>query len=233
MRYWALVLCLLVGPLMGEEPSTLRVTGSSRLLQAADMLVLQVGVVTRHADAQKAVRDNAEKMQLVVAALKKAGLTEKEFQTGRFSVVPQYSVPPKNPDPNWQATIVGYEVHNSLKIQSAQMELAGALIDSVVKEGSNTIDEVSFTLRDTEQAQARAIGEAVRQARVYADSAAQAANVSLKGVLEMEVNPSFNPVRPMRMEKFAAGGFNDASTALSPGDVEVTASVTIVYQLKD
>lgn len=75
-----------------------------------------------------------------------------------------------------------------------------------------------------------AIAQAVGQARSYAETAAKEAKVSLGNILELSVNPSVIVPRAMRMEKFAMA--SEASTSITPGDVEVTANVSIVYEIK-
>lgn len=216
---------------LGAEEAKLRVQGTAVMLQAADKVTMRVGVVTRDADAQKAAASNKEKMSKVVTAIQMAGLSDKEYQTGKYTITPKFAVPPKNPPADWQATIVGYEVKNTLKVQTNRLDMVGSLIDAIVKEGSNLIEEVTFSLQDAEQAESQAIRLAVKQARAYAEAAAEAANNRLGDVLEIEIHPSYTPVRALRMEKLAMNA-SDTSTPLSPGDIQVDANVSVTFQLK-
>jgi uncharacterized protein YggE len=208
----------------------LKVNGSAVLHKPADKVALKIGVVSNDKNVQQALSANNEKMQKVLAAIKKTGLSEKEFQTGNFTVEPQYSRPPKEPLPNWHAEIVGYEVRHTLSIHTTKLELVGPVIDAATKEGTNLIEDILFTLQDSQLAESEAIANAVQQAHVYAEAAAKEAGIRLGDILELTVNPSSITPRFLKAERFAAIPQAN-STPISPGDVEVNASVSIAYEI--
>lgn len=209
----------------------LTVNGMANIKKPADQLKMTVGVVSQNADVRKAIDDNREKMILVLEAIRRAGLDAKEFQTGTFQILPQYEPPPKQPQPNWHPAIVGYEVRNTLAIETSKLDLAGPLIDAVVKQGGNLVEEIAFSLQDIQPSKKEAIAKAVAEAREYALAAAKEANVRLGDVLELTINPVAIMPRAMRMEKFAMASA-ETSTPITPGDVEVSASVSMIYELK-
>jgi len=221
---------LLFSSLNGEEQlHKLTVNGSAIVSKPADKLSVSIGVVTQGPNVQEVVQANAQKMQKVLAALKKAGLSDSEIKTGGFSIALQYSQPPRNPPADWRPDITGYQVRNTLLVQTQKLELAGPLLDAASKEGANLIDNLAFTLQDMQSAEAEAISQAVQQARLYADSAAKAAGVALGPVLELNINPLMATPRMMKGFSMAMA---EPSTPVLPGDVEVTASVGLVYEIK-
>lgn len=213
-----------------EKEHQLSVTGSAILQKPANKFTLRLGVVTSDSEVDEAIAANREKMKEIIKALKTLGLKETEYQTGHFTVSPKYTQEPKNPPPEWMATINGYEVHNHLTISTNKLDLVGKLIDETTKAGANTIDDLSFALIDQQEAEAEAIVQAVRQARFYAEAAAKTAGVSLRDVIDINVNPS--TVSPfVRNERFAYMA-KEETTPIIPGDVEVSANVSIIYAIE-
>lgn len=213
-----------------DELHKLTVSGSVTVSRPADELHMTVGVVTQDESVQKAIQQNREKMGRVQEAIRRAGFSEKEYQTGTFQIAPQYAPQPKTIPPDWHPEIVGYEVRNTIAIQTAKLDLAGPAIDAVVKQGANLVEGLSFTLQDMQQAKSEAIAQAVRQARGYAEAAAKEAGIALGNVLELAINPSQVVPRIMRMEKFALAA---EATPLTPGDVEVSSTVSLIYEIKN
>lgn len=211
------------------QSNKLSVTGQATVYVPADKLTMSIGVVTRDLHAQVALKENRERMNEVIQSLKRVGLMENDYQTGQFSVTPTYTQPPKNPPPNWQQTISGYEVRNTVIIKTNQFELAGAIIDEVGSNGANLIDSISFTLEDPQTAKNAAIALAVQQAIGYAETAAQAAHVSLGSLLDLSINPSV--IAPhYKMNTFAMAA--EAGTPIHAGNVEIQATASLVYEIK-
>lgn len=213
-----------------HQHNRLSVTGQATVYIPADKLTMSVGVVTQNTLAQVALKENRERMNQVIAALKRAGLRENEYQTGQFSVNPTYTQPPKNPPPNWQQTISGYEVRNTVNIRTNQFELAGSIIDEVGAGGANLIDNISFVLDNPGPSKNEAITLAVQQAIGYAETAARAANVSLGGLMDLSINPSVI-VPHFKMNTFAMAA-EGGGTPINAGNVEVQATASLVYEIK-
>src|SRR5262249_17372211 len=67
---------------------TISAQGESKL--APDLATITIGVVTQGGNAQAALSANATKMTAVVAAIKGAGVADRDIQTSNLSVNPQY-----------------------------------------------------------------------------------------------------------------------------------------------
>ncbi len=228
MRKTLLVLSLLMAfpGFSKEDFQKLTVTGNSVVYKPSDKFNLTIGVVTVNKDVKTAMSANAEKMKPIFESLKQLGLTDKEYQTGSYSINPQYTPQPKNPPPDWQEKISGYEVRNTIVIHTQKIELASDIIDTISKKGGNIIENLSFTLANEDSAKSEAIALAIQQARQYAESAAKAAGVTLGPVREITINPSMD--MPRFQKTFA---IREVSTPISPGDVEVSSNVQVVYEL--
>ncbi len=212
----------------------LSVRGEAELEKPADQLRINLGVVTDGKDAEQTLEDNSEVMDGVVKAIRKAGLEDGEYQTGRFRVQPVYSRRPRGADETWQPQILGYQVTNTIDVKTTKLELAGAIIQEASKAGANSVNSINFDLADERKHRAEAIVKATTNAIDDARVVAQAAGVKLVRILSINLDdarPMASPPRSqMNMRAMAEGG---VTPPITPGEVMVRASVTIVYEIDE
>jgi uncharacterized protein YggE len=212
----------------------LTVRGSAELMKPADQLRVTIGVISESADAREALGDNSKRMREVVGAIEGVGLKEDEYETGRFQIRPIYSRPPRNPPPQWRAQITGYEVTNTVMVRTKQLALAGDLIEAANKAGANTIDSIGFDLADERKFRAEAISEATAHALADARKLAESAGVKLVRLLFIDLDSAGEQL-PVSWSYAAGAGMALREAAvpppITPRDVTVTASVTVVYEI--
>lgn len=114
---------------LGPGSALLSLSAEGRSRQEPDLALFNAGVVTQAANASEALTDNNRKMERVVAALKRAGIADRDIQTSSVSLQPRYSnpeleaqiraretrqpyVPPVEP-----ARIIGYEARNTVQVR--------------------------------------------------------------------------------------------------------------------
>ncbi len=213
--------------------ATMTIQGHAVVRKPADELQLTVGVISQAKTANDALKNNSQKMENVLKALQELGLTSAEYQTSRFSINPIYSTPPKNPSPDWIATINGYEVSNQVAIKTEQITLAGPIIDTVSQFGVNSIQNISFQLKNQREHYSEAIGLATQYALEDAQKLAQGAHVDLLRIVDIVLekpSPSYQPRLALYSFKGADNG--NSAQAIASGEVEVTADVSITYEIK-
>ncbi len=210
----------------------LTVRGAAQLQKPADQLRISVGVVTESDEAPTALRENTRQMNDVIDALKKTGLTDKEYQTSRFQIQPVYSRRPRQAPVDWKARIIGYRVSNSLNVKTKKLYLAGELIQAANEAGANSIDSISFGLADPRTHRSEAIRAATAYALADAGTLAEAAGLRLVRVLSITLDQAAAP-GPIPIQRMSAGMAmaEAAPPPISPGDVTVRASVTVVYEI--
>jgi len=215
-----------------EDTPKLTVRGEAQLQRPADQLRLNIGVLTEDKEAGVALKQNNRLMENVVDALLKVGLTEDEYETGRFRIRPQYSRRPRQPDPDWQPKIIGYEVVNSITIKTKQLDLIGELIGAANRAGANTTDIAGFELSDPRKYRGEAIAEATKNALDDARTLAEAASLNLVRILAINLDSVPNRMPEMtfaaRAKPMADMG---GAPPITPGDVTVSATVTVVYEI--
>jgi uncharacterized protein YggE len=199
--------------------------GSARV--EPDIARVTVGVETSAATIAEAVAENEAQMDAVLAALKEAGIAEKDIQTTNFSIsLDRYPEPMPRTDEG-QAEQPVYRVSNMVSVTIRDMESVGAVLDAVIEAGANNIWGVSFTVEDPSDAQAEARADAVGDARDRAEALAELSGVELGPVMSVSevVGSGAIPVAFDTMVERAAGG----GSAISPGELEIGYQVQVSY----
>lgn len=213
-----------------QRKNTLTVQGNALLRLPSSELQLSLSTLSSASTAQEALEINQEKMEKLLGALKSVGIKPEEIETGSFDVSPTYTRPPKDHDENWRPQINGYQIRNTLSVRTNQLNLAGKMIDAAVAGGADQIDSLHFLNSHQEEAQNQALSLAIQNALTQAQIAASAANVKIKGIREIIVNPSDHVMPTPRFGLFKASAME---THIAPGTVEVRANVSVVYEIKD
>lgn len=206
------------------------VTGSATREVAADQAIIALGVVTSDKAVGPAAAENARVSSLVLDALVKQGVDRADLSTGMYSVQPVYEYNQQGGEPR----VTGYRVENTLTIRTKRLDLAAKLIDAALAAGANRVNSVSFGLADAKPHRSEALGEAVESARSDALRAAVAAGVTLGPVRRIVIGePSRgpSPLFEAKAMRVAADGAGGVPTELIPGAVEVTATVTLEYDI--
>ncbi|HEY1708569.1 MAG TPA: SIMPL domain-containing protein [Rhizomicrobium sp.] len=224
-RAAAIALLFLARPAFAEEPRILTVSGHGEAAAVPDQAHLSAGVTTQARTAAAALAQNAAQMNAVFAALTKLGVPEKKIQTSNFSVSPQY--PQSNNDA--PPRIVGYQVANQVDVTLDDAKKLGPVLDALVGAGANQIDGVSFGFADPKGLAAKARADAVTDATERAQTYARAAGVSLGPIVSITEAGEGNPA-PMPMMR--AMEATAARTPVVAGEQTVTATVTIVWELR-
>jgi len=217
----------------GDQPGVLSLTATGEVKAAPDMATITVGVVTQGAAASDALEDNEDAMRRIYKALKARDISEKDIQTSQFSVTPLYNNNSSMRRRRENPAIIGYRVSNSLDVQVRDLGDLGAVLDKMIKLGSNRINGVRFGFGNLQKLQDEARRKAVRAARKRARLYANAAGVTLGRILSISESGGNVPrpyMRAMRMDK----GFSSASAVtIAPGQQSVRASISMSWALED
>jgi uncharacterized protein len=192
-----------------------------------DIAVISAGVVTQAADAQTAMRENATRMNKVIAALKQAGVADKDIQTTSVNLSPQYRYAQ-----NEVPVITGYQANNDVTVRFRDIGKSGAVLDALVKQGANQINGPSLMVDKPEAAQDAARLAAMKTARARADLYAKAAGMTVKRIVSIsESVDSYGGPQPMMMARGMADGA-EAKTTVAPGEKAIGVTLSIVYELQ-
>jgi uncharacterized protein YggE len=208
---------------------TLSVNGTGQAFLEPDIAYIYIGVHTEAETPAEAVEANNSQTQQVIDALIEAGVDAKDIRTTNFSIWPnqQYS-------PDGQPTGTRYAVDNSVFVTVRALGGLGDLLDSAIGAGANSINSIQFDVENKDAALKTAREEAVKDAQRQAQELAAAAGMSLGDVQTI----SFYDSAPIPyMEAFGKGGGGgavaaDAAVPIQPGQLTVSATVSISYEIK-
>jgi uncharacterized protein YggE len=110
------------------------------------------------------------------------------------------------------------------------LDALGAVLDGVVSDGANTLNGLGFGLAEDrplmDEARRLAVADAAAKARLYAE----AAGVTLGRVRSISEAGGYAPPMPLAME---AGYAKSADVPVAPGELSISASVAIVYEIAE
>lgn len=190
-----------------------------------DVATISFGVQTEAATAAAALRDNAAQMTQVMAALRRAGIAERDIQTSGLNVQAQYDYVQNEPP-----KLRGYQAVNRVTVIINDLNKVGTTADAVVAAGVNQVDGISFGLKDPSAAENQARQLAVRALQSKAQLYAQALGVQLGGIRSLNEGGGYSPQPPMPAPMFARAAMAD-STPVSAGELTVRIDINGVYDI--
>ncbi len=182
------------------------------------------GVTKENSNAKKALSEASATAAKITSALKKQGIAGEDIQTSNVSVYPQQI------DRGGKPVITGYQASISVTAKVKDIGTLGDVITAANDAGADTISGPSFNISENSRYQAEAIDDAVAKARKSAEAMAKAAGKTVGDVLSMGTTDVNVPI-PLAGRAWAADSAK-ASVPIEPGQLEVTADVTVVFELK-
>lgn len=212
-------------PVAVIEGTRLDVVARGEVRRVPDLATISAGVVTQAPTAAEALSDNAAAMDRVLAALKAAGITDRDVQTANIGLEPQYrygeNVPP---------VITGYQARNTVSVRFRDIAKSGAILDALVRQGANQINGPTLSLANPDSALDAARVDAITKGRARAEVYARALGLTVRRIVAVsESGDVSGPPMPMM---FARAEAADASTKIAPGEQEIGVTVTIVFELR-
>jgi uncharacterized protein YggE len=205
--------------------------GATRLLVVAtgearrvpDIATIGAGVVTTASTAAAALEQNSRQMASVLAALKRAGIADRDFQTSSVSLFPEYrqdgTAPPQ---------ITGYRASNEVSVRFRDIAATGRILDVLVAQGANQINGPNLGIENSEAAMDEARTKALAAARARAELYARALGKRVARVLEVSEGSDVSYPRPMMARAVVQ---TNSLPPIAPGEQALSATLTVVFEL--
>ena len=213
----------LAWPALADGPATISVTGEGTVSSAPDLATISLGVTTTADTAAGAMSANSKSLTAVLDRLRAAGIEARDMQTSNLTLNPNWV----SYDSGSSSKIDGYTASNMLTVQVRAIGTLGAVLDSSITDGANTLNGVTFSVAEPrpalDAARKKAVADAIARATLLSD----AAGAKLGPVVSITESSGFAPPMPMyRLEADAA-----ASVPTAGGEVGLTASVMMVFEI--
>lgn len=213
----------LAQPISGTR---LDLTAVGEVSRVPDIAVISAGVVTQAQSASEALSQNAARMARARAALKRAGVADRDIQTASINLSPQYRYVDNQPP-----QLVGYQASNQLSVNFRDIARSGRILDALVAEGANQISGPNLTIDKPEAALDEARTKAIAAGRARADLYARALGMRVVRVIAVNESGGFAPPPPMPMMVRAMAAPQE-KTSIDPGEQKLQVSVTMTVELQ-
>jgi uncharacterized protein YggE len=222
----AVAATLLVAPARAQTqadfPSAISVTGEATVSVPPDLAQVDAGVTSDAKTAREASDANSAAMGKVLLALKSAGIEQKDYQTSRLSLQPEYAPNRQGPSP-----VVGYRASNRVTIRVRDVAKIANVIDTLVGAGANDIGGINFMVSQAskllDDARTQAVADARRKAEIYAKAAGATLGAPLS-ISEEGAAP-----RPVFRAKIAA---EMAAAPVAQGEETLSVTVNVSWAIK-
>ena len=214
-------------PIPVLEGTRLDVVATGEVTRVPDLARISAGVLSQAPIAVAALAANSTQMTRVLAALRRSGIAERDIQTSSVSLSPSYRYVD-----NQAPVLTGYQASNQVTIRFREIARAGAILDTLVREGANQIAGPSLEVERPGPALDEARVLALRAARARADIYAGAAGLRVSRILSITENggdyrpPSPQPIAMMQR------GMADMETKIVPGEQALAVSVSVSFELR-
>lgn len=217
------VLAEVTGPVV--IGTRLDIVAQGTVKRVPDVAIISAGVVTSARDAKSAMAANATAMTRVLAALRSAGVADRDMSTAQIGLNPQYRYVDNQPP-----IVTGYQATNSVTVRFRDIAKSGAVLDVLVAAGSNQISGPTLTIDKPEAAMDEARTDAIKSARSRAELYAKAAGLSVKRIVAISESASMPQPMPVA---YARGMMaqTSAKTEIVAGEQDVGVTVNVTFEL--
>jgi hypothetical protein len=195
--------------------------GSGKVTVVPDVARVYLGVTLTKATVKEARAAAATAMTDILAAIKGLGIADADIQTTGLNLSARYA-------DGSSTKIVGYIISEQVQVTVRDLDKAGDVIDVATARGATDVNGISFEIADPAKALDNARAAAVIAARASATAMAAAAHVTLGAVLSIS---DASAPSPIYYGAAAAAPMADVKTPVQPGTQDVSASVTVVFEL--
>jgi uncharacterized protein YggE len=219
-------------PMIGTwpVPETVSVTGTGKTTLTPDRFTFTSGVQTVAPTVEDAVNQNNARVASVVAALKKAGATDREIRTSNFAIWPQQDY-----SQGKLPRILGYQVSNDVTVTTDKIDMAGKLLQVAIAAGVNHTSGLVFQVSDPTRGRDQGMKAAFDDAKAKASVLAQAAGRALGKTIWMSEGAGEVIRPPIPMQRSAMVGRAEGAISDVPvesGTQEMTFAVSVMFELR-
>ena len=209
-------------PIAGTK---LDITATGEVTRVPDVAIISAGVVTRSTTATGAIQENADRMEKVRGALKRAGIADKDIQTSNISLNPEYRY-----ENNQPPQLTGYTATNQVSIRFRDIRNSGRILDALVTQGANQINGPNLTIDKPEGALDEARAKAATAGRARAELYARALGMRVVRLLSVSESGGYSSPPPMPMVMRAQA--DSAQSKIDPGEQQLQVTLAMTFELQ-
>ncbi|HEU0042959.1 SIMPL domain-containing protein [Sphingomonas sp.] len=196
---------------------------------APDIATVGAGVETIAPTAAAALQQNSVKMRRVIAAIRAAGVAERDVRTNTVRVGARYDYP------NRVRSFQGYAATNTVTVLLRDIAAVGPFLDRVTAAGATEVNGPTFAVEQANRYSATARDRAVERAAGEAQAYARRAGFKQARLLSIMEGGSF--VQPFDIVVTGESRQSAAPVSAPPppvlgGQQSVGVSITAMYRME-
>jgi uncharacterized protein YggE len=204
----------------------LDVNATGEVTRVPDVAIISAGVVSRATTASAALQDTANRMDRVLAALKRAGVADRDIQTSSVNLNAEYRYPE-----NQAPQLVGYTASNTVTIRFRDIRNSGKILDALVGQGANQISGPNLVVDKPEAALDEARAKAIASGRARAELYARSLGMRVVRVVAVSESGGYAPPPPP-MPMYARAEMASPATKIEPGEQKLQVNVAMTFELQ-
>ena len=230
----AIALIPAAAPAMAQDAAAVRPINGTRLdvvatgevTRVPDIARISTGVVTQAASATDAIRQNAAAMTKVRAALKRAGIADRDIQTSSLNLNPEYRY-----QENQAPILTGYRASTDVSVRFRDIGKTGEILDALVAQGANQINGPTLMIDKEDEAMDAARTDALTKARARADLYARALGKRVGRILSISETGGVRPPLPV-LQTMAEARDASGAAKIDPGEQAVNVTLSVSFELE-
>lgn len=212
------------------------VFGEGRATGIPDIAKFSFSVITEGGMNLRDIQEqNTEKTNSAIAYLKTSGVEAKDIKTESYDISPRYRhfAPPRNGGFVGPPEIVGYTITQTVSVKVRDLAKAGELLSGTVREGANSVSQLSFEIDDLSELKNEARAQAIAEAKRKAENVASNAGFGLGSIISISVDEHNRP-SPMQARQLTIEGREDIqiSPRIEPGAEEIFVTASIQFEIR-
>jgi hypothetical protein len=205
----------------------LDINATGEVTRVPDVAIISAGVVSRSATASAALQDTANRMTRVIAALKRAGVEDRDIQTSTVSLNPEYRYPQDQ-----APQLVGYSAANTVTIRFREIRNSGKILDALVSQGANQINGPNLVVDKPEAALDEARAKAIAIGRARADLYARSLGMRVVRVVSINESGGYYAPPPAPPPVAMMARAERDSTPVQPGEQKLQVNLAMTFELQ-
>lgn len=211
-----------------ETRDMISVEGTGKVTALPDVASFSIGVQTEKSSIADAQKDNTDKMNAIVKAMKDFGITDEDIRTSNYSIYPQYNYL------DGRQSLRGYQVSQDVTVKVRDLSKVGDIFAKAGDLGANTVGGLQFMVDDPDQFKQEARVEAIKKAQEKAQFLAKETDIKLGKIVSFY---EYSPEQPvyydgiMKAEAAVGMGGGAPAPSIQPGSSEITVTVNVSYEV--
>lgn len=213
--------------------NTISISAEGKVIAIPDLATVTLGVITTGASANEVQTESSKKINSIIDFVKKQGIEKDDISTSDFSIYPQQDFR------DGKTVITGYQANQSISIKVKGVDKTtdklSKILGGVTSTGANQVNGVSLGFDDPDNLKQQARKAAIEKAKQKAQDLAASAGLRLGKVVSVsESTYSGSPVPMYDSYGYGGGGaeMKAVSPNIEPGNQDVTANMTVVFEVK-